>query len=400
MKYYTGNETGDVPGNLPNPYYWWEAGAVFGAMVEYFYYTGDDQYNEITTQALLFQVGPNRDYMTPNQTKTEGNDDQGFWGMAVMSAAETKYPDPFPDQPQWLALAQAVFNSQALRWDTEFCNGGLRWQIFPFNTGYDYKNTISMGCFFNLAARLAMYTGNQTYADWAEKAWDWTESVGFIKTPEYYFFDGGHTPLNCTDINRIQWSYNPAVFLLGAANMYNFVSWALGGFQSILESLLTQARRRIVLRNGESELTGSSTGRKYFTQLINLMLCLKLPVSPSGLATQTINPSKPSCLDGWQPPRKSPRTCTNGSLIVFEHLLRLLLCNALVVRTVRRVVSGGRSGRNTMAALGLANSYRLWKCFKPFLWIRSMRLSKHPPEEQAKGIPRPARVAMSIRPCP
>ena len=28
MKYYTGNNTGDIPGNLPNPYYWWEAGAM------------------------------------------------------------------------------------------------------------------------------------------------------------------------------------------------------------------------------------------------------------------------------------------------------------------------------------------------------------------------------------
>ncbi len=28
MSYYTGNNTGDVPGNLPEPYYWWEAGAM------------------------------------------------------------------------------------------------------------------------------------------------------------------------------------------------------------------------------------------------------------------------------------------------------------------------------------------------------------------------------------
>lgn len=223
MKFYTGNNTGDTPGNLPPPYYWWEAGAMFGSLVNYYYYTNDSQYNDVTTQALLYQVGPNRDYMTPNQTKTEGNDDQGFWGMAVMSAAEQKFPDPPSDQPQWLSLAQGVFNSQALRWDTEFCRGGLRWQIFTFNTGYDYKNTISNGAFFNLGARLAKYTGNQTYADWAEKTWDWVEAVGFIKTPEYYFYDGGHTALNCTDINRIQWSYNPAIFLLGAANMYNYV---------------------------------------------------------------------------------------------------------------------------------------------------------------------------------
>lgn len=224
MKYYTGNETGDVPGNLPQPYYWWEAGAVFGGLIDYYYYTGDDQYNDITSEALLFQAAPTEDFMPANQTKTEGNDDQGFWALAAMSAAEQKFPDPPPDQPQWLALAQAVFNLQAGRWDTQYCNGGLRWQIFTFNTGYDYKNTISNGCFFNLGARLAMYTGNQTYADWAEKIWDWVESVGFMDPKTYYFYDGGHTSFNCTDINRIQWSYNPAVFLLGAANMYNFVS--------------------------------------------------------------------------------------------------------------------------------------------------------------------------------
>ena len=226
MKYYTGNNTGDVPGNLPQPYYWWEAGAMFGAMVDYYYYTNDSTYNDVTTDALLFQVGPDKDYMTPNQTKTEGNDDQGFWGMAVMAAAEQKFPDPPQGQPQWLALAQAVFNTQAARWDTQYCSGGLRWQIFNFNNGYDYKNTISNGCFFNLAARLAVYTGNQSYADWANKAWDWTYDVGLI-TPDYKFYDGAHTGTNCTDINKLQWTYNPGVFLLGAANMYNLVSLAV-----------------------------------------------------------------------------------------------------------------------------------------------------------------------------
>lgn len=87
VSYYTGNRTGDVPGNLPQPYFWWEAGAMFGALIDYWYYTGDDQYNAIVTQGLLHQVGPNNDFMPPNQTKTEGNDDQAFWGIATMSAA-------------------------------------------------------------------------------------------------------------------------------------------------------------------------------------------------------------------------------------------------------------------------------------------------------------------------
>jgi len=51
---------------------------MFGAMLDYYYYTGDPTYNDVTSQAMLWQVGPNRDYMTPNQTKSTGNDDQGF----------------------------------------------------------------------------------------------------------------------------------------------------------------------------------------------------------------------------------------------------------------------------------------------------------------------------------
>jgi mannan endo-1,6-alpha-mannosidase len=218
-----GNQTGGIPGNLPPPYYWWEAGAMFGAMIDYWYYTGDTTYNDVTSQALLFQVGPNRDYMTPNQTKTTGNDDQGFWGLAAMTAAETNFQNPPSNQPQWLALAQAVFNTQAARWDLTTCGGGLRWQVFPFNNGYNYKNSISNGVFFNLAARLAKYTGNDTYAQWAEKAYDWTAAVNLIDT-NYYVYDGSDDTINCTQIDRIQWTYNAGTYLLGAANMYNYTN--------------------------------------------------------------------------------------------------------------------------------------------------------------------------------
>lgn len=223
MSYYTGNLTDQTPGNLPAPYYWWEAGAMFGSLIDYWYYTGDSSYNDVTSQALLFQVGPDADYMPPNQTKTEGNDDQGFWALAAMSAAEVNFPNPPSNQPQWLALAQAVFNLQAARWDDSTCGGGLRWQIFTFNNGYNYKNSISNGCFFNLAARLAKYTGNDTYAQWAEKAWEWTERVGLLDA-NYYVYDGSDDTINCTQINHLQWTYNAGTFLLGAANMYNYTN--------------------------------------------------------------------------------------------------------------------------------------------------------------------------------
>jgi mannan endo-1,6-alpha-mannosidase len=139
MSYYTGNHTGDVPGNLPSPYYWWEAGAMFMTLVNYWYYTGDTTYNDETAQALLWQAGPNSDFLPANQTKTEGNDDQGFWGMAAMTAAEVNFQNPPVGSPGWVAMAQAVFNQMAMRWDPTTCGGGLRWQIYPWNAGYTYK---------------------------------------------------------------------------------------------------------------------------------------------------------------------------------------------------------------------------------------------------------------------
>ncbi|GIZ39726.1 hypothetical protein CKM354_000309800 [Cercospora kikuchii] len=221
MSFYKGNVTGGIPGLLPGPYYWWEAGAMFGAMVDYWYYTGDSTYNGVTTEAMLFQVGPDENYMPPNQSKSLGNDDQAFWGIAAMTAAEANFPNPPEDKPQWLELALAVFNSQTVRWDTTSCGGGLKWQIFTFNNGYNYKNAISNGCYFNLGARLALYTGNSTFADLASRMWDWTTSVGLISN-EYFVYDGSDDTLNCTELNHIQWSYNAGVFLYGAATMWNF----------------------------------------------------------------------------------------------------------------------------------------------------------------------------------
>lgn len=79
MSIYKGNETGGTPGLLPFPgYYWWEAGGMFGCLIDYWFYTNDSTYNPQVMEALLFQTGPNLDYMPPNQTMGMGNDDQGI----------------------------------------------------------------------------------------------------------------------------------------------------------------------------------------------------------------------------------------------------------------------------------------------------------------------------------
>jgi mannan endo-1,6-alpha-mannosidase len=240
LSFYNGNTTGQVPGLLPDPYYWWEGGAMFDTLIQYWRLTGDSQYNSLTAQALLFQQGDLSNFMPLNQTKTLGNDDQTMWALAAMSAAETSFPET-EGQTKWLALAVNVFNDLVERWDEETCGGGLRWQIFSFNRGYEYKDGISTGMFFQLSARLARFTGNATYADWAEKSFTWAATSGFIDE-KFNVWDGASANGNCSTINKLQKSYAAGNFIVGAAYMYNLTSssskWKIP-LDGLLSSTLT-----------------------------------------------------------------------------------------------------------------------------------------------------------------
>ena len=93
---------------------------------------------------------------------------------------------------------------------------------------YTYKNIPSNGGFFQLAARLARYTGNDTYAHWAEKSWDWiTSSVLYEDTGSgHNVYDGAEDTNNCQKPNKAQYSYNYGILIGGCAYMYNYVSLA------------------------------------------------------------------------------------------------------------------------------------------------------------------------------
>lgn len=71
LSYYHGIDPGQDPGIFGGPYLWSESGAAWGSMIDYWNYTGDAQYVALVQRALLWQVGPDNDYMSPNQTKAE-----------------------------------------------------------------------------------------------------------------------------------------------------------------------------------------------------------------------------------------------------------------------------------------------------------------------------------------
>ncbi|EMC92366.1 glycoside hydrolase family 76 protein [Baudoinia panamericana UAMH 10762] len=224
------HNTSTVPGVFSDPYYWWESGLAWDSLINYWALTGDSSYNDIVREGLLYQIGPNSDFTPPNQTKSEGNDDQSTWALAAMTAAEHGFPKASGGAnrtyPTWLQLAQNVFNSQAARWDNSTCNGGLRWQVYTFNNGYNYKQALSNGNFFQLAARLARYTGNQTYLDWARSTLEWSYGVGMISTANGSagaIWDGTDTTTNCSQWNHLQWTSNAGTFLSGSSYAVNYV---------------------------------------------------------------------------------------------------------------------------------------------------------------------------------
>lgn len=64
MKYYYGNETGQIPGAFPDK--WWEGAPLLMALLEYWHFTGDTTYNEELSVALQWQSGTSGDYMPSN----------------------------------------------------------------------------------------------------------------------------------------------------------------------------------------------------------------------------------------------------------------------------------------------------------------------------------------------
>lgn len=134
-----------VPGILVDDdagIYFWQSGVFMGSMIDYWHLTGDDTYNDAIQTGMLHQVGEDENFMPANQTRMMGNDDQCYWALAAMTAAESGFQENTDDEPQWLDLAKAVYENQVERLDKDdTCEGGLRWQVFSFNIGYNYKNS-------------------------------------------------------------------------------------------------------------------------------------------------------------------------------------------------------------------------------------------------------------------
>ncbi|SCU96023.1 LAME_0F14532g1_1 [Lachancea meyersii CBS 8951] len=311
MDYYDANNYGGSVGMFQAPYYWWEAGEVFGGMLENWYLCQNTSYEQVLYDSMLAQAGPDYDYMPSNQSMVEGNDDQGVWGLTVMGAVERNFTNPTEKGvPGWLAMVQGVFNTMYSRWDDQHCGGGVRWQIFTWNSGYNYKNTISNACLFQLAARLGRYTGNDTYIDVAEKIFDWMVDVGYIVLNDTAnVYDGANIDDNCTDITKLEWSYNQGVVLGGAAYMYNATNgsseWETRLSQVVGGSTSLFFRNKIMYEMTCQDAKSCNNDQRSFKSIFSRMLSLTSVLAP--YTADTINPLMEASAEA------AAKSCTGGS---------------------------------------------------------------------------------------
>ncbi|KAK4963034.1 hydrolase 76 protein [Elasticomyces elasticus] len=237
----------------PEPWFWWLSGSGWTSLIDYTIYTNDTTYVADIHSALSQNLGPNNDFVPTEQSGWEANDDQVYWVYSALTAMEYDFPALPCDTPSntgsscptsWQSVAVNAFEDFVVRWniDSQTCGGGLKWQYDPKAKGWvgnlmiplstrerlmsvsqNYKNAVTNAGFFQTAARLARYTGNQTYADWATTVWNWSITSGLIGS-EYHVFDGtsDEADANCSSVNHMEWSYNIASYLHGAAHMHAF----------------------------------------------------------------------------------------------------------------------------------------------------------------------------------
>ncbi|TGJ80509.1 hypothetical protein E0Z10_g8252 [Xylaria hypoxylon] len=280
---------GEIPGLLPGPppagdYYQWTGGALWASMLDYRSRTGDKQYDEKISEGLLWQRGPNHDFLSPNWTLTTANDDQAIWAMAALLATETGFTEPGGDDPKWLAIAQNVFDeqsSESRRVDNGSCAGGLRWQISPVSNGYNWIATVANVAYANLGARLSLQDRkNETRPQLVEDTFDWLETSKFIDS-NFNVYDGAQA-FDCDETNKLQFSYVSAFALESAAIMFN--STGEEKWKTLVDGL-TKRTIAVFFPDGVAkevacESTECNTDMTFFKSFLHRSLASTMKVAP------------------------------------------------------------------------------------------------------------------------
>lgn len=152
-----------------------------------------------------------------------------------------------------------------------------------------------------MGARLARYTGNDTYAKRAEKAWDWMWDHNYIDHESWLAYDGAHVDKDCKDVNKATFSYNAGVLTQGLAFMHNYVSKVAASFGCTRTGSFGRRGTNVKQTKGD---------KKWETRLTGMLDATLENFFPDGVAVEV--------------PCEGPKTCTPDMLSFKGYLHRWL----------------------------------------------------------------------------
>ncbi|KAF2122184.1 glycosyl hydrolase family 76-domain-containing protein [Lophiotrema nucula] len=232
---------------------WQHSAIVWDTLIAYSNLTGDDRFGGIIAEGVKAQAGDDDMFMPANQTNTLSNTNQAQWALAAMSAAEYNHPQQLATDG--LKLAQNVFDVQVERWDDKNCDGGLREHIYNFQNAYNFKSSFTASNNFLLAARLNKFTGNETFADWAEKQYTWSDKAKLFIGDWLKIEDDGSCTGPSEDGGNWATVSSLANFIYGAAVMRNTTGGDDSKWHERLNALMDKLESTFISNdNGTSPL--------------------------------------------------------------------------------------------------------------------------------------------------
>ncbi|EGG05863.1 family 76 glycoside hydrolase [Melampsora larici-populina 98AG31] len=201
---------------------WHESQMIWGLYMDHAKYTGDTQFLDIVTGALVNATyGSNQDFLGGSMAGLsetllgKWNDDILWGSLAAVGGAEIYGPNsvmPGANGP-WITPAQKTYDQAFEQWDAE-CGGGIYWSRDRNGKSAPYKSLITQLEFIMQGARNYLQTKNETALALSKQTFDWVISSGLGNTQTGVLADGMNAGA-CGSFTSHVWSYNYGQ-LLGA----------------------------------------------------------------------------------------------------------------------------------------------------------------------------------------
>ncbi|EIM86953.1 Six-hairpin glycosidase [Stereum hirsutum FP-91666 SS1] len=188
---------------------WTDANAVetlFNLMLA----TADYTWADVATTCSRCQAALSGDY---SSALTGYNDDAGWFVLELYKVADYENVVGGNSAPYY-DLAAWIYDFISGQWD-DTCNGGVWW-----STDHTYKNAITNELYLAVSARGYEITGNQTYLDNANNAWNWLLSSGMRNSDGLW--NDGLDLATCENNGQNTWTYNQGVLASGLGLLYKF----------------------------------------------------------------------------------------------------------------------------------------------------------------------------------